>query len=90
MFLWADLMLRELNTKTRTSSILESLNKAPKGLDKMLQHVLETFSDILSEEQADDLNTMLMWVTCAHNPLTLLQLNEMLALESEYGEVFLI
>jgi hypothetical protein len=68
MFLWADLMLRELNTKTRTSSILESLNKAPKGLNKMLQHVLETYSDMLSEEQADDLNTMLMWVTCADKP----------------------
>lgn len=81
MFLWADLMLTELNGRTRASTMLESLHKAPKGLDAMLKHVLETFSSRLNEEEAIDLNIILGWVACSDRPLTLRELDEILAVE---------
>lgn len=81
MFLWVDLMLTELKGKTKAGSMLESLHKAPKGLDAMLRHVLETFSTRLSEEEAIDLNIILAWVSCADRPLTLEKLNEILHVE---------
>lgn len=83
MFLWVDLMLTELNGKTKAGSMLESLHKAPKGLDAMLRHVLETFSSRLNEEEAIDLNIILAWVSCADRPLTLEELNEILHVELE-------
>ncbi|KAL3475111.1 hypothetical protein BJX99DRAFT_259727 [Aspergillus californicus] len=83
MFLWVDLMLTELNGKTRAGSMLESLHKAPKGLDAMIRHVLETFSSRLNEEEAIDLNIILAWVSCAHRPLTLWELNDILYVEQE-------
>jgi tetratricopeptide (TPR) repeat protein len=81
MFLWVDLMLTELNGKTRASSMLESLHKAPKGLDAMLSHTLKTLSSRLNEEQAIELNIILRWVACADRPLTLLELEEILCVE---------
>lgn len=79
MFLWADLMLTELNRRTRASTMVESLHKAPKGLDAMLKHVLETFSSRLNEEEAADLNIILGWVACSDRPLSLAVLGQILA-----------
>ena len=78
MFLWIDLMLRELNKKSLASSMLESLRKAPRGLNEMLRHTLETFSKILHEEEANVLNTILACVACAEQPLTLSYLEAVL------------
>ncbi|KAL2826567.1 hypothetical protein BJY01DRAFT_255953 [Aspergillus pseudoustus] len=83
MFLWVDLMLTDLGGKTRAGSMLESLQKAPKGLDPMLRHVLETFSARLNDEEIIDLNIILAWVACAARPLTLRELREIFRLELE-------
>lgn len=86
MFLWVDLMLTELSGKTRASSMLESLHKAPKGLDEMLQHVLETFSARLNEEEAANLNIILALVACADTPVRLIELDQVLKIESQAGD----
>lgn len=86
MFLWADLMLAELNRRTRASTMLESLHKAPKGLDAMLKHVLETFSSRLNAEEAADLNIILGWVACSDRPLSLKELNEILKVELQTND----
>lgn len=82
IFIWVDLMLRELSRKSRPSSIRESLHRAPKGLDEMLRHVLESFSGILKDEDPVDLNTMLAWVTCAARPLSMGEIDTLLKLKS--------
>ena len=82
LFLWVDLMIRELNHKNRESTIREALEKAPKGLDDMIRHVLERISESLSLEDAQDLNDLLAWVTCAKKPLTLGHLDVILSLRS--------
>lgn len=86
MFIWVDLMLRELSTKTRETAIRESLTKAPRGLTKMLRHVLEGFSTALDEEEAHDLNILLAFVSCAIIPLALGGLDAVLTLNSPTGD----
>ena len=86
MFLWVDLMMRELNGKSRESAIREALNKAPKGLTEMIRHVLEGLSESLSEDDAEDLNELLAWVTCAKRPLKLGELDAILRYKSATGD----
>ena len=86
MFIWVDLMMRELGRKTHASSIRASLHQAPKGLTEMLRHVLEGFSATLKEEDPEDLNTMLAWVTCACRALSLGELDTVLKLKSSEGD----
>lgn len=89
MFMWAFLMMQELRQKKRASHIRESLHRAPKGLDEMLQHVLKGFSSTLNGDDSEDLNTMLMWVTCATRPLSLRELDVILRLQSPEGDAVL-
>jgi hypothetical protein len=86
MFTWVDLMMRELCKKSRASSIRESLYHAPNSLHEMLRHILEGFSSSLEEEDAEDLNLLLMWVTCAVEPPSLRQLDTILKLKSPEGD----
>ena len=86
MFQWVELMMRELNHKNRETAIREALEKAPRGLDEMIRHVLERLSESLSSEDAQDLNEMLAWVTCAKKPLTLGHLDAILRYGSPTGD----
>lgn len=89
MFMWVVLMMQELSHKSRPSSIRQSLLQAPKGLEEMLQHVLKGFSSALKGDDPDDLNTMLVWVTCAARPLFLNELKAILKLRSFCGDEIL-
>ena len=86
LFIWVKLMVAELSKKSRESAIKEALNTAPKGLDEMLRHVLESFSRSLSEDEAADLNEMLSWVALAKRPLALGELDAVFRLKSPDGE----
>ena len=86
MFMWVKLMLVELNQKSRPSAVKEALNSAPRGLRKMLQHVLEGFSNSLNDEDAADLNDMLAWVALAKRPLSLGEIDAMLRLKTPDGD----
>lgn len=66
MFLWVDLIIRELGNRTRADKVREALHRAPKGLNEMVRTVLENYSMMFEDEQeAGDFNTVLSWVTCA-------------------------
>ena len=86
MFMWVDLMLRELNSKSRENAIRESLKLAPRGLVEMLRHVLQRFSVTLKDEEPGDLNTLLAFVCCAPSPLSLGQLDMIMKLKSPTGD----
>jgi hypothetical protein len=81
-------MLKELLKKRNEGAIRAALNTAPRGLNEMIRHVLEGFSLSLRDntEAADDLNTLLPWVTCAQRPLTLGELNTLLTVKSSTGD----
>jgi tetratricopeptide (TPR) repeat protein len=89
MFMWVKLMIADLNRKAqrlRESDVQKALQQAPKGLTDMIKHVLEGYSSSISEDEASDLNDMLMWVSLARRPLFLGELDAALRLKSEEGE----
>jgi tetratricopeptide (TPR) repeat protein len=86
MFIWVDLMLKELLKKRNESSMRKSLKQAPNGLKEMLRHVLESFSASSNEEELDYLNELLAWIACALRPFKLGEIETILRLKSPEGE----
>ena len=80
MFLWVDLMLKEVSSKHREGQIRQALQEAPKGLYDTIRHTLERVSHELTDEDAVDLNTLLAWVTCARRPFNLGELEDIMKL----------
>ena len=88
MFLWVDLMLKEVSSKHREGQIRQALQEAPKGLYDTIRHTLERVSHELTDEDAADLNTLLAWVTCARRPFTLGELEDIMKLTgAESGNI---
>lgn len=86
MFIWVELMLKELLKKRSEATIRKSLDEAPKGLKEVLRHVLESLSSSLTEDELEYLNELLAWTTCAQRPLSLGELDAILKLKSPEGE----
>jgi hypothetical protein len=81
-------MLKELmNKKRNEGAIRTALETAPRGLNEMIHHVLEGFSSSLkgNPDAAEELNTLLAWVTCAQRPLRLEELDTLLKVNSSTG-----
>ena len=90
MFIWVDLILKELVKKRTELSIRKALDEAPKGLSKMIRHVLESLSAALPDDDVAFLNELLAWTTCAKRPLKLGELDTALKLLSPEGEGMLL
>lgn len=89
MFMWVKLMIADLNRKAqrlRESDVEKALDQAPKGLTDMIKHVLEGYSSSIQDDEASDLNDMLMWISLARRPLFLGEIDAVLRLKSEEGE----
>lgn len=81
MFLWVDLMIRELRNKHRPGHIRDALQRAPRGLHEKVRNVLENYSLMFEDdEEAGDFNLILSWITCAAEPLPLAVIDESLKL----------
>lgn len=78
MFLWANLMLEILEFQTIEEDIRMHLRTAPQGIDDMTTEMLEVYSTILKGREAEELNSILTWVSCAARPLTLAELDAVL------------
>lgn len=79
MFLWVDLMIRELGHKSRPENLREALHRAPKGLNEKVRNVLENYSLMFEDEdEAGDFNAILSWVACAAEPLPLAVMDDVL------------
>lgn len=90
MFIWVDLIFKELVHKRTPLSIRKALDEAPKGLFEMIRHVLEGLSASLSDEDVTFLNELLAWTACAKRPLKLGELDTALKLLSPKGEGMLL
>lgn len=88
MFLWVSLMVQELSRIRNKGEVERKLGDAPKGLSKMISHVLRGFSESLADNPqfADDFNELVAWMVCAPQPLTLGQVENILKLKSSDGE----
>lgn len=79
MFLWAKLVLAQIQEKERRSEIMEALNNAPRELDGMIAHVFERLQRDMDVNKAD-LNKILAWVVCARRPLLLGEVDVVLSI----------
>jgi NACHT domain len=55
-FLWASLMLQEIEKASRLDVIRKTLNNLPKGLTEALRQVVTRYSETMEAEEIDDLN----------------------------------
>ncbi|KAJ5360198.1 Tetratricopeptide-like helical [Penicillium concentricum] len=88
MFLWVGLMLQDLSQIRSKGDIQRTLDEAPKGLTKMISHVLKGFSESFTEnpQYAADLNELLAWTMCTPTPLSLFEIDALLKWRSPEGE----
>ena len=86
MFLWVDLMVKEISEKQKIEQIRQTLTRLPRGLPDTIRHVLQRFVRTLTEDLIADLNELLAWVTCAQRQLALSELDAILRLKSSDGE----
>ncbi|KAL4879221.1 tetratricopeptide repeat domain protein [Aspergillus karnatakaensis] len=88
MFIWVDLMLRQLLRTRDEGSMRKALKEAPRGLDEMIRHTLHGLSESLKDlpQYADDLNEMIAWVSCSMSPLTLEEMEAVLIWRSATGD----
>ncbi|KAL0940112.1 nacht and tpr domain protein [Colletotrichum truncatum] len=81
LFILAKFMLAELNRIRHPRRIIESLQSYPKEINGMLKKAVLGFSSSITQEEADDLNEILIWVSVAEMGLTLEQIEAVLALK---------
>ncbi|KAJ5512736.1 Tetratricopeptide-like helical [Penicillium fimorum] len=88
MFLWVGLMLHDLSQIRSKGEIQRTLDEAPKGLTKMISHVLGGFSESFTDnpQYAADLNELLAWTMCTPSPLSLFEIDNLLKWRSPEGE----
>ena len=80
MFLWADLMLKELKWCPTVDWMHETLNDLPKGLDTTYQRILQRLEMTLNRATLDLCHKVLMWVVSAFRPLSRQELREALSI----------
>ncbi|KAF6827261.1 nacht and tpr domain protein [Colletotrichum plurivorum] len=81
LFILAKFMLAELSRIRHPRRILESLQSYPKEINGMLKKAVLGFSSSITQEEADDLNEILRWVSVAEMGLTLEQIEAVLTLK---------
>jgi len=88
MFLWVNLMLKEIMRKSQKSEVRAALKNTPQGLVKMIRHVFERLAAD-PDLNKDNFTEMLGWVACAERPLFLGELGLILKLISPVEEAIL-
>ncbi|OLN91695.1 Vegetative incompatibility protein HET-E-1-like protein 17 [Colletotrichum chlorophyti] len=81
LFILAKFMLAELNRIRHPRRIVESLQSYPKEINGMLKKAVLGFSSTITQEEADDLNEILSWVSVAEEGLTLELIESILTLK---------
>lgn len=81
-------MLTDILKMRGEGVIRKALREAPRGLPKMIRHVLEGYSISLGEspDVLHDFNELLIWVAVTARPLKLGEINSVLKWRSESGE----
>jgi WD40 repeat protein len=78
-FLWASLVVKELEDSFSQERIAEVLRSVPKGIDDLYSKIIHTIKT--RHGNADVALSILRWVCCAARPLTVDELREALALD---------
>ena len=75
-FLWADLVLKELESTHSEEKIWEVLKEVPTGMDELYTRILDGLSALCKDVELT--KAIFRWTVCAARPLTLEELKEAL------------
>ena len=86
MFLWAYLMVRELNELGTVRQVDDALKALPTGLQEMHESIITRLNSSLRKAHRDLTIKILTWVVCAVRPLRLQELQKILRFEIRQGD----
>jgi hypothetical protein len=86
MFLWVQLMLKELQPYYKSKNIRPILTQAPASISDMIHSILARFNGTLKGDDLFDFNELLVWTTWAKRPMSLGELQILVKLSSEENE----
>jgi hypothetical protein len=76
MFLWVDLMFKDLSMRSQPKQILNALRTLPKGLDKVYDKILGRIEmDVAEDVERQSLRELFCWVAHSKRPQTQFVLN---------------
>jgi hypothetical protein len=71
MFLWVQLMLKELQPYYKSKNIRPILTQAPASISDMIHSILARFNRTLKGDDLFDFNELLVWTTWAKRPMSI-------------------
>jgi hypothetical protein len=86
MFLWVQLMLKELQPYYKSKNIRPILTQAPASISDMIHSILARFNGTLKGDDLFDFNELLVWTTWAKRPMSIGELQILVKLSSEENE----
>ena len=84
-YLWAALVIEELTSLSRESSIRHALLHLPQDIESAMVLVLSRLSRDLSQQDLEDLNDILAWVECGRMLLSVRELDALLCIREPEG-----
>jgi hypothetical protein len=86
MFLWVQLILKELQPYYKSKNIRPILTQAPASISDMIHSILERFNRTLKGDDLFDFNELLVWTTWAKRPMSIGELQILVKLSGEENE----
>jgi hypothetical protein len=86
MFLWVQLMLKELQPYYKSKNIRPILTQAPASISDMIHSILARLDRTLKGDDLFDFNELLVWTTWAKRPMSVGELQILVKLSSEENE----
>ena len=83
MFLWVQLILKELQPYYKSKNIRPILTQAPASISDMIHSILARFDRTLKGDDLFDFNELLVWTTWAKKPMSIGELQILVKLSSE-------
>lgn len=83
-FLWVRLVLEEILDCHTQQAIMQTMEEVPAGMGALYQRMELNISNNMKEADRVLAKTLLMWIVCAHRPMTLKELSQ--ALSPEFPE----
>ena len=86
MFLWVQLILKELQPYYKSKNIRPILTQAPASISDMIHSILARFNRMLKGDDLFDFNELLVWTTWAKRPMSIGELQILVKLSSEEND----
>jgi WD40 repeat protein len=79
-FLWAYLILQQLDNSWSDKAIYEAMDQVPEEMDELYRHILDQMS-MSGDSNKEIARVILRWTVCAIRPLTIQELQEAIRLD---------